>query len=53
MPGRASGQVAEWAEALYQEKLMAEPHATYQREFELRREAARESRQGLAYLARR
>ena len=48
--GRAPGNAAARAEALYQEKLAAEPHATLKRQFELRREAAREARQGPAYL---
>ena len=48
--GRAPGSAAVRAEALYQEKLSAEPHATRKRQFELRREAAREARQGPAYL---
>ena len=48
--GRAPGNAAARAEALYQEKLKAEPHATLRRQFELRREAAREVRQGPAYL---
>src|SRR5260221_4355973 len=48
--GRAPGNAAARAEALYQEKLKAEPHATLKRQFELRREAAREARQGPAYL---
>jgi hypothetical protein len=49
-PGRAPGNAAARAEALYQDKLKAEPHATLKRQFELRREAAREARQGPAYL---
>jgi conjugative relaxase-like TrwC/TraI family protein len=48
--GRAPGTAAARAEALYREKLKAEPHATFRRQFELRREAAREARQGPAYL---
>jgi hypothetical protein len=48
--GRAPGNAAARAEALYQAKLTAEPHATHKRQFELRREAAREARQGPAYL---
>ena len=48
--GRAPGNAAARAEAFYQEKLAAEPHATLKRQFELRREAAREARQGPAYL---
>ena len=47
--GRAPGNAAARAEALYQEKLKAEPHATRKRQFELRREAAREARQGPVY----
>ncbi len=47
--GRAPGKAAARAEALYQEKLQAEPHATRKRQFELRREAQREARQGPAY----
>jgi TrwC relaxase len=48
--GRAPGNAAARAEALYQEKLKAEPHATVKRQFELRREAAREARQGPVHL---
>jgi len=44
--GRAPGNAAARAEKLYQEKLAAEPYATLRRQFELRREAAREARQG-------
>ena len=47
--GRAPGNAAARAEARYQEKLKAEPHATNSRKFELRKEAAREERQGPAY----
>ena len=47
--GRAPGNAAARAEALYQEKLAAEPHATNKRKFELRKEAQREARQGPAY----
>jgi len=48
--GRAPGNAAARTEALYQEKLKAEPHATCKRQFELRKEAQREARQGPAYL---
>ena len=48
--GRAPGNAAARAEALYQEKLKAEPHATVKRQFELRKEAQREARQGPVYL---
>jgi len=48
--GRSPGNAAARAEALYQAKLAAEPHATLKRQFELRREAAREARQGPVYL---
>ena len=48
--GRAPGNAAARAEVRYQEKLAAEPHATNSRKFELRKEAAREERQGPAYL---
>jgi hypothetical protein len=48
--GRSPGNAAARAEALYQEKLRAEPHATNKRQFELRKEAQREARQGPAYL---
>jgi hypothetical protein len=47
--GRAPGNAAARAEALYQEKLAAEPHATNKRKFELRKEAQREARQGPVY----
>jgi hypothetical protein len=48
--GRSPGNAAARAEALYQAKLEAEPHATLKRQFELRREAAKEARQGPVYL---
>lgn len=48
--GRAPGNAAARAEALYQAKLDAEPHATRKRQFELRKEAQREARQGPVYL---
>ena len=41
--GRSPGNAAARTEALYQEKLRAAPHATFKRQFELRREAAREA----------
>jgi TrwC relaxase len=47
--GRSPGNAAARGEALYQEKLRAEPHATCKRQFELRREAAREAHQGPVY----
>ena len=47
--GRSPGNAAARTEALYQEKLRAAPHATFKRQFELRREAAREARQGPVY----
>jgi TrwC relaxase/AAA domain len=48
--GRSPGNAAARAEALYQAKLEAEPHATLKRQFELRRQAAKEARQGPVYL---
>jgi hypothetical protein len=48
--GRSPGNAAARADGLYQAKLAAEPEATLKRQFELRREAAREARQGPVYL---
>src|SRR5258708_27545571 len=48
--GRAPGSAAARAEAIYQEKLQAEPHATRKRQFELRRGGPRGGRQGPAPL---
>ena len=48
--GRAPGNAAARAEVIYQEKLKAEPHATVKRQFQLRKEAQKEARQGPMYL---
>lgn len=47
--GRDPAKARARAEGIYLQKLAAEPHATLQRQWELRQEAAREARQGPAY----
>src|SRR5258708_21751301 len=49
--GRAPGSAAARAEAIYQAKLQAEPHATRKRQFDLRRAGQPGAGEGAAYFA--